>query len=99
MPSQPNPAITYEDAFIKYFGTVKEIMAVPLPMTCKACKKQCLSLDSCFEHIKKEHKEKVRTEKQIATVEKRRQEKELEKSKGNKGIENLVSVIMGGSSN
>ena len=50
-----------------------------------------MSLDSIFEHIKIKHGEKIRTEKQIASVEKRRREREEAKSLEN----DFISAIKG----
>lgn len=88
---QTTPPISYQDAFEKYFGTIKEIMKQPLPMKCKECGKEFLSSDSCFDHLKKDHKLKLKTDKQIAAIEKRRQEKQ----ENEQGFNKFVSAIMG----
>jgi hypothetical protein len=88
---QTIPPISYQEAFEKYFGTVKEVMSRPLPMKCKECGKEILGVESCFEHLKIDHKVKIRTDKQIAAMEKRRREKQ----ENEKGFSEFVSTIMG----
>lgn len=69
---QKAEALTYESAFINYFGSVKEIVHKPLPFKCRCGdtsfsldkktteKFPIMSLEDCFTHIRHDHKERIK---------------------------------------
>lgn len=96
MTKQKQPPITPQEAWVKYFGNVKELQNKPYPFPCSCGNFSAFTTsDSWIDHVKTAHDERVFSEKQIAAFERRAKEKEA----SNTGVDRIAAIIGGRSSN